>query len=47
MTLKTGTFRPPTDRFVRLSRDPKQALDALDAPRRVVRTIKQPGDIII
>lgn len=39
--------KQPSARFIRLSRDPVKAMEQLDKPIRVERTVKAPGDIVI
>ena len=43
----SGKPRPPSDRFIRLMRDPVKAMETLNKPIRVERTAKAPGDVVI
>ena len=40
-------IKQPSYRFIRLTRDPVQAMEQLNKPTRVERTAKAPGDIVI
>jgi hypothetical protein len=40
-------MKKPSGHFIRLTRNPVLALQSLWAPIRVVRTVKQPNDIVI